>query len=108
MWDTFLELIGMGEPRVDSSGQLRKAQAAQKAPATKATPEQERKAKAAGFPSYEAMIQFQRQKEMQRGKTTTTEKPSDRSKRATNPMEAHPKSIFEYIADALSGAGGGN
>lgn len=68
-----------------------------------ATPEKERMARSMGFRDYDTMIAFERNKQVRRGNSPTTGAGQAVRQAPGNAMAAHPKSIFQYITDALAG-----
>lgn len=70
--------------------------------AARATPEQEARARAAGFPSWEAYVAWTKRSQEHSGGTV----PGQAAPSAQSAMDWHPANIFRYITDAMRGATG--
>lgn len=85
-----------GKPKYDSSGDLKRLQEEQAR--TKATPQQEREAKAAGFKSHAEFMAYARQRQNKAGGSVKG-KP-----KSADPSVMHPAVLLDYVSQAVKGA----
>lgn len=92
-------------PKVDSSAQLDAA----KARSASSTPQQTALARQKGFPSYQAMLDFERQRQTKTGGTTSSTQGGAYARQAqSNLTKMHPATMLNGVAEALKKANEGN
>lgn len=92
--DDVMGAIGGKKPKYDSAAELKRLQKEQ----ASATPEQEKRAKAAGFKNHAERVAYVRQKQNKTGGSVKG-KP-----KTADPSVMHPAVLLDYVSQAIKGA----
>lgn len=98
------DILGLEKKAAPDNSNIQAAQDAMTGAGSKSAGEMDAlnaQAKAAGFPSYEAMVLFQKQKQRNHNNGSQVE---DEGSWWDNAMAWHPKNLLEYVNNKLRGA----